>query len=59
MYYPVPLHLQNCFSHLGYKPGRLPAAEGAAREVLSLPIYPELTLAQQDSVIDGIRGFYQ
>lgn len=59
VYYPVPLHLQNCFSHLGYKPGRLPAAERAAREVLSLPIYPELSRAQQDYVIDGIRGFYQ
>ena len=59
VYYPIPLHLQACFSHLGYKPGRLPAAERAAREVLSLPIYPELARAQQDYVIDGIRGFYQ
>jgi dTDP-4-amino-4,6-dideoxygalactose transaminase len=59
VYYPVPLHLQACFNHLGYKPGRLPAAERAAREVLSLPIYPELTRAQQDYVIDGIRGFYR
>jgi dTDP-4-amino-4,6-dideoxygalactose transaminase len=59
VYYPIPLHLQACFSHLGYKPGRLPAAEQAAREVLSLPIYPELARAQQDYVIDGIRGFYQ
>lgn len=59
VYYPVPLHLQNCFSHLGYKPGRLPATERASREVLSLPIYPELTRAQQDYVIDGIRGFYK
>ena len=59
VYYPIPLHLQPCFSHLGYKAGRLPAAEQAAREVLSLPIYPELARAQQDYVIDGIRGFYQ
>jgi dTDP-4-amino-4,6-dideoxygalactose transaminase len=59
VYYPVPLHLQNCFSHLGYKPGRLPAAERASREVLSLPIYPEITRAQQDYVIDAIRGFYK
>jgi dTDP-4-amino-4,6-dideoxygalactose transaminase len=59
VYYPIPLHLQTCFSHLGYKPGRLPAAERAARDVLSLPIYPELARAQQDYVIDGIRGFYQ
>jgi dTDP-4-amino-4,6-dideoxygalactose transaminase len=59
VYYPIPLHLQACFSHLGYTPGRLPAAEQAAREVLSLPIYPELARAQQDYVIEGIRGFYQ
>ena len=59
VYYPVPLHLQHCFSHLGYQPGRLPAAERAAREVLSLPIYPELSHAQQDHVIDAIRGFYR
>jgi dTDP-4-amino-4,6-dideoxygalactose transaminase len=59
VYYPIPLHLQPCFSDLGYKAGRLPAAERAAREVLSVPIYPELTRAQQDYVLDGIRGFYQ
>ena len=59
VYYPVPLHLQACFSHLGYTTGRLPEAERAAREVLSLPIYPELTRTQQDYVIDGIRGFYR
>ena len=59
VYYPVPLHLQPCFSHLGYKPGRLPASEQAARDVLSLPVYPELARAQQDYVIDAIRGFYR
>jgi dTDP-4-amino-4,6-dideoxygalactose transaminase len=59
VYYPVPLHLQPCFSHLGYRAGRLPEAERAAKEVLSLPIYPELTRAQLDYVIDGIRGFYR
>jgi dTDP-4-amino-4,6-dideoxygalactose transaminase len=59
VYYPIPLHLQPCFSHLGYKAGRLPVAERAAREVLSLPVYPELARDQQDYVIDGIRGFYK
>ncbi len=59
VYYPVPLHLQNCFSHLGYKRGRLPGAERAAGEVISLPIYPELTRDQIDYVVDTIRGFYR
>jgi dTDP-4-amino-4,6-dideoxygalactose transaminase len=58
-YYPVPLHLQPCFRHLGYQAGRLPEAERAAREVVSLPVYPELTRDQLDYVIDAVRGFYQ
>src|SRR3989454_420868 len=59
VYYPIPLHLQKCFSHLGYKLGQLPEAERAAGEVLSLPIYPELARPQLDYVIDAIRGFYR
>jgi dTDP-4-amino-4,6-dideoxygalactose transaminase len=59
VYYPVPLHRQPCFAHLGYAAGSLPQAERAAREVISLPIYPELTRAQLDYVIDTIRGFYR
>ena len=59
VYYPVPLHLQNCFRHLGYKRGRLPEAERAAAEVISLPIYPELTPEQIGYVVDTIRGFYR
>ncbi len=59
VYYPVPLHLQPCFSHLGYRPGRLPESERASGEVLSLPVYPELTRGQVDRVIETIRGFYR
>jgi dTDP-4-amino-4,6-dideoxygalactose transaminase len=59
VYYPLPLHLQPCFSYLGYKPGSCPEAERASREVISIPIYPELTRSQQDEVIDAVRGFYK
>ena len=58
IYYPLPLHLQPCFAYLGYKEGSCPEAESAAREVLSIPIYPELTDAQKNEIVDTIRGFY-
>ena len=57
IYYPVPLHLQKCFATLGYEEGSLPATEQACREVLSLPVYPELTPDEQDAVIDAIECF--
>ena len=58
VYYPTGLHLQPCFAGLGYTRGSLPATEQAMAEVLSLPIYPELTSGQQDAVISAVEEFY-
>lgn len=58
VYYPLALHLQPCFAHLGYRAGSLPATEAAMESVVSLPIYPELTPAQQETVAEALRDFY-
>jgi dTDP-4-amino-4,6-dideoxygalactose transaminase len=58
IYYPLSLHLQPCFAHLGYRKGSLPHSETASEQVISLPVYPELSLEQQQAVIDAVLEFY-
>ncbi|HWV57596.1 MAG TPA: DegT/DnrJ/EryC1/StrS family aminotransferase [Longimicrobiales bacterium] len=59
VYYPIPLHLQPCFAELGHRPGDLPVSEQLATEVVSLPIYPEMSEAQIDEVVSRIASFYE
>lgn len=58
VYYPLSLHLQPCFAYLGHRAGSLPQSEAATAEVLSLPVYPELTEVQQQAVVDAVLEFY-
>ncbi|MFW6052814.1 MAG: DegT/DnrJ/EryC1/StrS family aminotransferase [Desulfosalsimonas sp.] len=57
VYYPVPLHLQECFSYLGYLHGQMPVSEAAAETSLAIPVYPEITREQQEYVVEQIRAF--
>ena len=59
IYYPLPLHLQPAFEYLGYKEGDFPEAERAAKEVLSLPVYPELQKETQDLIISAVQEFFK
>lgn len=56
VFYPLPLHLQKCFKYLGYKKGDFPEAERAARQIFTLPIYPEMTQEEKDYIIEQVRG---
>lgn len=59
VYYPVPLHMQQCFAYLGYREGDCPESARAARETVAIPIYPELSEAHQQHVVDTIAAFYR
>jgi dTDP-4-amino-4,6-dideoxygalactose transaminase len=59
IYYPIPLHLQECFGDMGFKPGDFPQSERTSKESLALPIYPELTEDMLSIIVDTVVEFHQ
>jgi len=59
IHYPMPLHMQDAFKFLGYKDGDLPISEKVSKDVMSLPMFPEMEQQEQDLVIETIRSFYE
>jgi dTDP-4-amino-4,6-dideoxygalactose transaminase len=56
LHYPIPLHLQKAYRHLGYQAGAFPAAERIGRECFTLPLFPEMTIRQQDWVVESLQS---
>jgi dTDP-4-amino-4,6-dideoxygalactose transaminase len=59
IHYPLPLHLQPAYASLGFKKGQFPVSEQFAEEIISIPLYPELTEEQQTFIVDQITGFFR
>jgi dTDP-4-amino-4,6-dideoxygalactose transaminase len=57
IHYPIPLHQQKAYQHLGYKTGDFPVTERVAREIVSLPMFPQLTHSQQNEVVAAVKEF--